>query len=221
MASEMCRSHFSTAELLIRGPCVVSASCPFPVTNRDTRATSFSLNCLYTVSCTRKRLAHTQVCPLLRNLDIIAPSTARSKFASSKTMKGAFPPSSMEVLFTVPAHCCRRSLPVAVDPVKLSLATEGWEASTAPTSEALPVTTLKTPGGMPALLASSPRASAERGVNSEGFTTREHPAARAAPALRVIMAQGKFHGVMAAQTPTGCFNTMQRMDAEFMGMVSP
>ena len=35
------------------------------------------------------------------------------------------------------------------------------------------------------------------------------PAASAGAALRVIMALGKFQGVIAAQTPTGCLNTIQ------------
>lgn len=39
-----------------------------------------------------------------------------------------------------------------------------------------------------------------------------HPAARAGAALRVIMAEGKFHGVIAAVTPTGCLRvTMRRL----------
>lgn len=40
------------------------------------------------------RLAQTQVWPPLRNFETSAPSTARSRSASSKTMKGALPPSS-------------------------------------------------------------------------------------------------------------------------------
>jgi hypothetical protein len=37
-----------------------------------------------------------------------------------------------------------------------------------------------------------------------------HPAASAGAALRVIMAAGKFHGVMATVTPTGCFMVRMR-----------
>jgi hypothetical protein len=46
-------------------------------------------------------LAQTQVWPVLRYLEAIAPSTAASRSASSKTMKGALPPSSSETFFTV------------------------------------------------------------------------------------------------------------------------
>lgn len=36
------------------------------------------------------------------------------------------------------------------------------------------------------------------------------PAARAGATLRVIMDMGKFQGVIAATTPTGCFRTSMR-----------
>ena len=42
------------------------------------------------------------------------------------------------------------------------------------------------------------------------------PAASAGPALRVIMALGKFQGVIAAHTPTGCLST--RMPARGHGL---
>ena len=47
------------------------------------------------------------------------------------------------------------------------------------------------------------------------------PTASAGPALRVIMAAGKFHGVMAATTPTGCLMTTMRASDLKVGMVSP
>ena len=51
------------------------------------------------------------------------------------------------------------------------------------------------PGGTPASWASSAMANADKGVSSAGLITQVHPAAMAAPALRVIMAFGKFHYV--------------------------
>ncbi|MCY1178459.1 hypothetical protein D9M73_188070 [compost metagenome] len=47
------------------------------------------------------------------------------------------------------------------------------------------------------------------------------PAARAAAALRVIIAEGKFHGVMAAVTPMGCLITIRRLSAWWPGIMSP
>jgi hypothetical protein len=59
----------------------------------------------------RMRLAHTQVCPALQYLEAIAPLTAISMSASSKTMNGALPRNSSGNFFTVLAHCCTNSLP--------------------------------------------------------------------------------------------------------------
>jgi hypothetical protein len=40
---------------------------------------------------------------------------------------------------------------------------------------------------------------------------KAQPAASAGAALRVIMALGKFHGVIEAATPTGCLMTVMRL----------
>ena len=66
-----------------------------------------------------------------------------------------------------------------------------------------PVTTSSTPGGMPACSASRASARAVSGVCSAGFTTTVQPTASAGATLRVIIEAGKFHGVIAAHTPTG------------------
>lgn len=47
-------------------------------------------------------------CPAFLNLDAIAPATAWSTLALSKTMNGARPPSSMETRFTEFAAWCSR-----------------------------------------------------------------------------------------------------------------
>jgi hypothetical protein len=101
------------------------------------------------------------------------------------------------------------------------LRTEGFDVSSAPISWGNPVTTEKTPLGMPTRSASTASANAENGVSSEGFATIGQPAASAGPALRVIIAFGKFHGVIAAETPTGSFRTRIRRSAVGAGMVSP
>ena len=97
----------------------------------------------------------------------------------------------------------------------------GFRVSSAPMSFAGPVTTLKTPAGIPASRARTARARAENGVWAAGFITTGQPAASAGAALRVIMAEGKFQGVIAAQTPTGCLITRIRFPGCPMGMVSP
>src|SRR6202040_1607240 len=167
------------------------------------------------------RLAQTQVWPALRYFEAIAPLTAASMSASSKTMNGALPPNSNDNFLTVPAHCCISNLPTSVEPVKVSLRTIGFEVSSPPTSFDGPVTQEKTPFGTPARSASSHRAKAENGVAVAGFNTILKPAPKAGPALRVIIAAGKFHGVIAAHTPIGSLMTTMRLSAPCEGIVSP
>ncbi len=155
-----------------------------------TAAFSLSTKASYTPSCTYRRLAQTQVWPLLRYLEISAPSTAASRSASSNTMNGALPPSSRDTFLMSWAHSAISWRPISVEPVKVSLRTIGLLVSSPPTSPALPVTTLNTPFGMPARSASSARARAEYGVCEAGLSTMVQPAARAGPALRVIIAEG-------------------------------
>src|SRR5438132_13806871 len=138
------------------------------------------------------RLAQTQVCPAFLYFEAIAPLTAISISASSKTMNGALPPNSSESFLTVPAHCSISNLPISVEPVKVSLRTIGFEVSSPPISLALPVTQEKTPFGTPARSASSHKASAEYGVWVAGFSTIVQPEASGGQGLRVIIADGKF-----------------------------
>jgi len=51
-------------------------------------------------------------------------------------------------------------------------------------------------GGLHQVPPTSTRARAEKGASGGGLTIVVQPAASAAPTLRVIMAEGKFHGVM-------------------------
>jgi hypothetical protein len=170
------------------------------------------------------RLAHTQVWPALRYLLAMAPSTALSTSASSNTMKGALPPSSRLSFFTVGALCAIRMRPTSVLPVKLMWRTTSLSHSTLPMAMLLAlsaVSTFSTPAGMPARTASSAAASAVSGVNSAGLMTTGQPAASAGATLRVIMASGKFHGVMAAHTPMGWRITISRRLLSNWGSVSP
>src|SRR5262245_37798927 len=136
-------------------------------------------------------------------------------------MNGALPPSSIDTRLTVPAACASSFLPIAVEPVNVILRTSGLAVSSPPIGPDSPVTTLKTPFGTPARSPSSASASAENGVAEAGFDTIVQPTASAGPALRVIIAAGKFHGVIAAQTPTGCLMTTILLSAWWPGIVSP
>jgi hypothetical protein len=55
---------------------------------------------------------HTHVWLALRYFEAMAPLTAISMSASSKTMNGALPPNSRDIFFIVPAHCCISNLPI-------------------------------------------------------------------------------------------------------------
>mmetsp|Transcript_21482 Transcript_21482/g.63310 ORF Transcript_21482/g.63310 Transcript_21482/m.63310 type:complete len:207 (-) Transcript_21482:550-1170(-) len=204
------------------GPTVTPGWSPGPCLISPTLAASLAAKASYTPSCTRMRLAQTHVWPLFRNLEPIAPATASSKSASSKTMSGACPPSSMLTFLTVAADWRSSCLPTAVEPVKPSLRTVGLEQSSSPTSCAFaPSTRLSTPLGIPARSASSASALAEKGVSSDGLTTTGQPTARAGAHLRVIIADGKFHGVIAPTTPTGCLRTRMRVPGVVFGTTSP
>ena len=76
-------------------------------------------------------------------------------------MKGALPPSSSEIFFTVGAACFISSRPTSVEPVKEILRTTGLAQSSPPIAGASPVMMLSTPLGKPARSASSASASAE------------------------------------------------------------
>ena len=105
-------------------------------------------------------------------------------------------------MFDRPAHCSRR-LPTAVEPVNTSPSTSMCSASGSPAVLPKPGTTLSTPAGMPASIASSARRIAVSGDFSEGFSTMELPIARAGASFHVAISSGKFHGTIAPITPSG------------------
>ena len=76
------------------------------------------------------------------------------------------------------------------------------------------VTTLITPAGTPARSSSATIASAVSGVSSAGLSTTVQPAASAGPSLRVIIAAGKFQGVISSEMPIGACATSIRLAPE-------
>src|SRR6202051_4720870 len=124
------------------------------------------------------RLAQTQVWPMLRYFETIAPSTAASMSASLHTKNGALPPSSSPSFFTPTEACRYRILPTSVDPVKPTKRTAGCSQSTLPIADELPVRILNTPLGTPAFSASATSASAVSGVSLGGVKNTAQTAAR-------------------------------------------
>src|SRR5207245_1055414 len=133
---------------------------------------------------------------MLRILAIMAPSIAASMSASSKTMNGALPPSSMAGLTTLSAASCRSLRPTSVEPVKETTRTRG-SCSIALTTlpDEREGMTLTAPAGTPASSRIGISASMVSGVSEAGLSTTVQPAASAGPILRVAMAAGKFPGV--------------------------
>ena len=96
--------------------------------------------------------------------------------------------------------------PTAVEPVKQTLRTSGCVTKRSPTTVPLPGTTVKTPSGIPASRASSPRRTAVSGVSSAGLSTTVLPAASAGAKPQPAIGMGKFHGTMMPTTPSGSRN---------------
>jgi len=169
---------------------------PRPTLNAEIRSCTFAAKASATDSCTMKRFAAVQACPMFRNLASIAPSTALSRSASSNTTNGAFPPSSIETRSTPLAACSMSRTPTSVEPVKDSLRSRGSAMIGAESREAEDeVTTFTTPAGRPTSSSSAAKASVVSGVSVAGLTTEVQPAASAGAILRVAIASGKFHGV--------------------------
>ena len=79
------------------------------------------------------------------------------------------------------------------------------------------MTRLTTPGGAPASSIARRTSAAVSGVALAGLTTLVQPAAIAGPSLRVIIAAGKFQGVIAATTPTRLAQHERSRFAGFIG----
>src|SRR5690606_2338833 len=108
------------------------------------------------------------------------------------------------------------------EPVKVSFRISGFSQNSLPMSDDRDeVTMLNNPLGTPARSASTASASAESGVSAAGRPTNPQPAAMAGPHLRVIIALGKFHGVIEPTTPIGWRITVRRLSGIWPGMVSP
>ena len=120
------------------------------------------------------------------------------------------------------ALCCISKAPTRVEPVKEILRTTSLAHKAFPISEASsPTVTLITPAGKPACSAKCANAKALKGVSSEGRVTTVQPTANAGDILRVIMAKGKFHGVMAPTTPIGCLIATTRRSFAEVGITEP
>ena len=149
-----------------------------------------------------------QAAPPLRIFANIRPLTASATFASSRTTKGALPPSSIEQRITWSAASRRRIFPTKVEPVNERFFTrESWSSLLIAGPDWAGKITLRTPAGKPARSKISAIASAVSGVSPAGFKIMVQPAAIAGPILRVAIPAGKFQGVIRSDTPIGWWVT--------------
>ena len=113
-------------------------------------------------------------------------------------------------------------MPTSVEPVNETLRTRRSPKSVSATiRDEREVTRFTTPGGAPASSIARSTSAAVSGVALAGLTTLVQPAAIAGPSLRVIIAAGKFQGVIAAVTPTGWRSTSTRFSGSSRGTTCP
>src|SRR4029453_17255212 len=111
--------------------------------NASRRATNSS----WIEPCTRSRDPATHDCPDAAKMPATTPFTAWSRSASSNTMLGDLPPSSIVTRFMWRAAFSLMMRPASGPPVKAMRSTRGWLITASPTSGPQPVTTLRTRGG--------------------------------------------------------------------------
>ena len=120
---------------------------------------------------------------------------------------GSEPPSSSVTRLVPLAASAMTRSPVGVEPVKATLRVSGCVISASPARGPVPVTTLRTPGGRPASVRISASRSVVNGVVSAGLATTVLPHTSAGPSLFDSSVVGKFHGTIAATTPSGLRRT--------------
>ena len=127
--------------------------------------------------------------PALRQNRRIDGVTTRSRSAPGSTTVGDLPPSSSTIFLFVGAAARMTAAPIALEPVKVTMSTSGWDESRSPTA-ASPGTRFSTPAATPASSASRTSATEHSAPRGEGIRTTEQPAASAGPTFQAIMLTG-------------------------------
>ena len=131
------------------------------------------------------------------------------------------PPISRCTFLNDGAACKETVRPTSVDPVNETMRTASLTSSALPTSPPPPVTRFTTPGGIPASSRILTKLSAESGVSVAGLKTTVLPQTSAGMIFQDGIAIGKFHGVMIADTPTGCRIDIANLSRSSEGTVWP
>src|SRR6185312_16588276 len=164
----------------------------------------------YRLCGNRIRIVKPQPCPeCIIMKDAVAATVAAS--ASGRAIIADFPPNSRNVRFNVGADNSTIRLPTAVEPVKDTMSIRGSVNRISATLLFEEGTTLKTQGGISVCSATSlPRRVAFHGVSGDGLRITVLPVARAWAILLLVTSKGKFHGTIAATTPTASLVTRLR-----------
>ena len=169
-----------------RGPILVSASNGFPTLIFF----DFSMIILIKLSkiflCISPRDPATQLCPEAPKFPAINPFAALSKFASSKTIIGDFPPNSKEVAAKFSEEFLITCLAVSGPPVKAIRSISGWLVNGIEQFSASPVITDITPGGKPACSINFANSNIGAGAISEALRITVQPAAKAGPSFVAV-----------------------------------
>ena len=153
-----------------------------------------------------------------------APSTARSRSASSITTSGFLPPSSRHGFCRWRPQSSPILAPTALEPVKPTLSTRpASSARSSPAKVAAPSawTRLSTPPGTPPAWKRRASASPSAGEYSAGFQTTALPHRIAGTRYHDGTATGKLPAVMIAATPTGTRNVKSCLSGISDGTVWP
>ena len=182
----------------------VAGSSGSPGNQRPAAVRTASISASFRLLWTSTRLPAEHISPWLKKMP---PATARAACSrsgqSARISCGDLPPSSSQVRLRLLAAAqpaiCR---PTAVEPVKATQSMSMCAASRRPVSPA-PGSTCNTPSGRPASAASAASRMAVSGDFSLGLRMTLLPAASAGAIFHDAISSGKFHGTMAATTPTG------------------
>ena len=169
-------------------------------------AAASSSACSIRPAGTTSRESAVQVWPPLRKqlaTVILTAFASSSSDTSASTTLADLPPSSSVTRLSVSAATPAIVRPTGVDPVNETWSTCGWRVSRSPTTRPLPGTRLNAPAGSPASSKTRASSKAASGVSPAGLSTTVVPAASAGTTFTTTWCSGRFHGVIAATTPTG------------------
>src|SRR6266478_3708925 len=196
-------------------------SRPLPVRSLAARSTRTCTNLSATASSIMTRLVAVQRCPVEANAPKTVDSTASGRSASARITSGFFPPISHWHFFIRRAPCAYSSLPTSFEPVKETARTSGCCRSSSPTWLPEPTTMFSTPVGTPACSKIRITLAPVNGVSVAGLKTTVFPATKAGAIFQAGIEAGKFHGAIAAITPSGCFSVYAKFFGSSLGRVSP